>query len=67
MLNWRLFKHEKRKFHLKSGRRQSNAYRSLVQKLPNGHAVDASQLLEDVVRDVQRYVLDLWQSALRRG
>ena len=39
-------------------RRQSNAYRSLVQKLPNGHVVDASQPLEDVVRDVQRYVLD---------
>ena len=37
--------------------RQRNAYRSLVQQLPNGHVVDASQPLEDVVRDVQGYLL----------
>ena len=28
----------------------------LFQKLPNGHVVDASQPLEDVVRDVQRCI-----------
>jgi thymidylate kinase len=37
--------------------RQRNAYRSLVQQLPYGHVVDASQPLEDVVRDVQGCVL----------
>ena len=38
-------------------RRQRNAYRYLVQQLPNGHVVDASQPLEDVVHDVQGCVL----------
>ncbi|MFA5688380.1 MAG: hypothetical protein WC959_04440 [Kiritimatiellales bacterium] len=38
--------------------RQREAYRALVQKLPNGHVIDASQPLADVVRDVQAAVLN---------
>lgn len=37
--------------------RQRNAYRALVQKLPNGHVIDASRPLEKVVRDVEQIIL----------
>jgi thymidylate kinase len=38
--------------------RQRRAYRALVEKLPNGHAADAAQPLDQVVRAVERLVLD---------
>jgi thymidylate kinase len=37
--------------------RQREAYRALAEKLPNGYVIDASQPLENVVRDVQSIVL----------
>ena len=38
--------------------RQREAYRELVLGLSNGHVIDASKPLQNVVRDVQRIVLD---------
>ena len=38
--------------------RQRNAYRDLVEQLPNGHMIDASQPLEKVVHDVQSIVMN---------
>jgi thymidylate kinase len=38
-------------------KRQREAYRELAEKLPKGHVIDASQPLDDVVRDVQAIVL----------
>jgi len=39
-------------------KRQRDAYRDLAKRLPNGHLVDASQPLENVVSDVQTIVLN---------
>lgn len=36
--------------------RQRNGYRSIVTKLPNGHVVDASRPLADVVGDVEQLI-----------
>lgn len=38
--------------------RQREAYRMLAERLPNGHVVDSSQPLEDVVKDVQKVILE---------
>ncbi len=37
--------------------RQRKAYKTLADRLPNGHVIDASQPLEKVVTDVERIVL----------
>lgn len=49
--------------------RQREAYRALAKKLPNGHVIDASQPLDDVVRDVQTIVLNFMaeRTATRMG
>jgi thymidylate kinase len=38
--------------------RQRQAYRALVEKLPNGHTADAAQSLDHVIRAVERLVLN---------
>jgi len=43
---------------LEETRRQCDAYLKLVQSLPNGHVVDASKPLQEVVRQVEDIVLD---------
>jgi thymidylate kinase len=43
---------------LEETRRQREAYLKLVQSMPNGHVVDASRLLQKVVRQVEDIVLD---------
>jgi thymidylate kinase len=48
----------KKEVSLEECARQREAYRALAEKLPNGHVIDASQPLEDVVRDVQSIVLN---------
>jgi thymidylate kinase len=48
----------KQEVSLEECKRQREAYRALAQKLPNGHVIDASQPLDDVVRDVQSIVLN---------
>jgi thymidylate kinase len=37
--------------------RQRDAYRKLVEAMPNGHVIDATQPVADVVADVERVIL----------
>lgn len=38
--------------------RQREAYRRIVEPMPNGHVIDATQPIADVVADVERVILD---------